>query len=506
MQLPTRKRPLCLMVAALITVAVLAPIGAPSAATSGIEQAGRYFVDDQGRVRILHGTAFMNIQRSSEVHSAEFNADDAAFLASNGLTLLHLDIFLSGVMPEPYTFDEAYLDGVEKIVNTAHAAGISVFLDFCQAAWANKYDGIGVPDWMAEDDGVPSTAASENLAAKYFGNPALWRALDNFWTNAEVAGAPLQDHYESAWRHVAGRFKNHPGVLGFEIMNEPFPGTQWSSCASPAGCPAFDKAMLQPFTERMGNAIKEVAPDKFVIYEPNVTFDFGANTWLEDPGTRPAALSYHIYCLGLQFGTPPTGDPGCEQLGERPQFGYAADYAQKYGIPLILSEFGHFTTTKEEDVSPIIDRVANMADEIGSSWTYWLYALGNPEGDDPDYTSSSIVKDLRKPPTEDNLVQNRVNAIVRAYPRAVAGTPLSYAWEGEAKKFTLEYTPARADGTGTFEKGSITEVFVPERQFPTGYTVDVDGATVDSEPGAPILRLKLDEGATRVFVTITPAG
>ena len=27
------------------------------------------------------------------------------------------------------------------------------------------------------------------------------------------------------WKHVAERFKNHPALFGFDLMNEPFPGT-----------------------------------------------------------------------------------------------------------------------------------------------------------------------------------------------------------------------------------------------------------------------------------------
>lgn len=493
-------------VAAIALVATSARAATPQdqSAASTIKQAGRHFADESGRVLILHGIAFTYKEHNSEQFSAEFDADDAEFLARNGLSLLRLAVFASGVMPGPGQFDAGYVDGVARIVDVAADAGLSVIVDFHQDVYANKYHGRGMPDWMGVDDGVPVSPNTGNLAANYFANPAVWRAFDNFWMNKSAPdGVPLQEHYARAWRYVAARFADHPGVLGFEIMNEPFPGTQWTTCASPAGCPAFDTLMLTEFSKRIGKAVTEVAPGKFVIYEPNVTFDFGADTYHGDIDVRPAAFSYHVYCLGLQFGTPPTGDAGCEDLGERPQFQYAAEHADAYHVPLILSEFGHFTAGQDEDVSGVIDRVANLAAEIGSSWTYWDYALGNPQGAKP-YGSAEILKDLRKPPTEDNLVTERVNAVVRAYPRAVAGTPEDYAWDAATKTFTLDYTPVRAAGSGSFGAGSITEVFVPARQFPSGYAVAVTGASVDSAPGAQILRLALNEGADRVTLTITP--
>lgn len=487
-------------------VALVATSAAADPADSGaIGQAGRHFVDNEGRVRILHGIAFTYDEHNAGPFSAEFDNDDAEFLVANGLDLLRLAVFPSGVMPEPGSFSDSYVAGIEKVVDVATDAGMQVIVDFHQDVYSNKYNGRGMPDWMGQDDGVPASPNTGNLAANYFANPRVWRAYDNFWLNepSAVDGVPLQEHYARAWRYVADRFKNHPGVLGFEIMNEPFPGTQWTTCATPAGCPAFDQLMLTEFSNRIAKAIAEVAPDKFVIYEPNVTFDFGANTYHGDLQARPAAFSYHVYCLGLQFGTPPMGDAGCEDLGERPQFRYAAAHADTYQVPLILSEFGHFTAGKDEKVGAIIDRVAGLADEIGSSWTYWDYAYGNPQADKP-YGSAEILKDLRYPPSGDNLIADRVDAIVRAYPRAVAGTPTTYAWDSATKTFTLEYTPARADKLGSFPAGSISEIFVPDRQFPNGYDVTAIGATVVSDPGAQILELSLTAGADKVELKITP--
>jgi endoglycosylceramidase len=88
--------------------------------------------------------------------------------------------------------------------------------------------------------------------------PALQRAFDHFWANDPgPGGVGLQDRYPAAWAHVAGRFRATPSVLGYELLNEPWPGTLWAQCANPVGCPVFD-AMLAAFTRRTMAAIRRV--------------------------------------------------------------------------------------------------------------------------------------------------------------------------------------------------------------------------------------------------------
>jgi endoglycosylceramidase len=57
-------------------------------------------------------------------------------------------------------------------------------------------------------------------------SPAVQTGFDNFWANKPAPdGVGIQDHYAAAWRHVAKRFANNPTVIGYDLMNEPFPGT-----------------------------------------------------------------------------------------------------------------------------------------------------------------------------------------------------------------------------------------------------------------------------------------
>jgi endoglycosylceramidase len=444
--------------------------GSLPAAPIALERTGRWMTDAQGRVVTLHGINITMPEYPTDEDLAARYADDAQFLAENGLFVVRLTIFLSGLLPAPGQYDDRYLEQYATVVKMLTDAGLYVMVDFHQDLYANKYHGRGMPDWMCVDDGVPNLPDQGNLLLNYAVNPAPQRAFDNFWNNVDAPdGLPLQDHYAAALRHVAARFRDNPRVLGYELMNEPFPGTQFATCSSPLGCPLFDRLLLTPFVQRMAAALRDTEPDKIVFFEPNVTFDFGADTWLGPSGDDNGVLSFHDYCLGEQFPTSPPGAAiGCDALGERMQFQNAVDYATSQGSALILTEFGDFNKPLDFDTSPVVERLVNDADEFMVPWAYWHY-----DGQ----TSYTLVYDSALPPRGDNVAANITDVLVRPYPLAVAGTPRAWSYSRSTGEFSLEYT------TDNFAPGSVTEIVVPPRAYPHGYGVDVDGADVVSASG-----------------------
>jgi endoglycosylceramidase len=86
----------------------------------------------------------------------------------------------------------------------------------------------------------------------------------------------------------------------------------------------------------------------------------------------------------------------------------------------------------------------------------------------------------------------------RPYPRAIAGTPVSFAFHSDRKdrKFTLTYrTNPRIHAP--------TVLFVPPMHYPRGYRVKVSGpARVTSRRGARLVTLR-STGPGRVRVTLT---
>ncbi len=240
---------------------------------------GRWLVDGSGRVRIDHGVN-MVYKRAPYVPAATgFGDDDAAFLARNGFTSVRLGLIWKAVEPQPGKYDDTYLSRVRNTVNVLHEHGIVALLDFHQDLFNERYQGEGAPDWAVQDDGLPAQPQA-GFPGNYFGMPALWRAFDHFWANdAGPGGVGLQDRYAAAWKHVAGYFRGTPGVLGIDVFNEPFPGSQWSTCLNPVGCPSYD-AQLTAFTQKVIDAVRSVDKLTPVFYEPQLFFNDGVPTYV----------------------------------------------------------------------------------------------------------------------------------------------------------------------------------------------------------------------------------
>ena len=63
---------------------------------------------------------------------------------------------------------------------------------------------------------------------------------------------------------------------------------------------------------------------------------------------------------------------------------------------------------------------------------------------------------------------------------------------------------ARAGG-GRLSPGALTEIAVPHRQYPGGYSAIVVGGRIHSGPGSSTLRIRACRGAGKVRVRVKPA-
>jgi endoglycosylceramidase len=481
---------LCLLIATL----TLAP-AAMAAPRLPLGHSGRWITDGNGRVVVLHGLNMVYKRAPYAPDAIGFGDDDAAFLASEGYNTVRLGLIYKAIEPNPGQYDEAYLDRIQNTVNTLGRHGIVSLLDFHQDLYNEKFQGEGFPDWAVQDDGAPNP--ENGFPGNYLSNPALNRAFDHFWANDPgPGGVGLQDRYAAAWRHVADRFKDNRYVLGYDLLNEPWPGTTWVQCANTAGCPEFD-AKLSDFVQRVRTAIRTVDPSTLVFYEPNVLFNNGADTNLANFGDKNAAMSWHDYCLTANEGGGGYG-PECQQ-SDSMVFDNADKRSASTGDALLLTEFGA-TDDRGSLLGPL-----QLADQHMMSWQEWHYC----GCDDPTTTGSgdtqAIVLDPAKPPSGDNLKTTTLDVLSRPYPRLIAGRPDSWSFDPDTHQFTFGYDARqRIDGTGPFGFGIQSEVVMPERQYPHGYAPDVRGGAILSAPGARVMRVTACSAADVVFVTVVP--
>jgi endoglycosylceramidase len=487
---------LCCAVAVALCAALTTP-AATAPATDGLAprpgQVGRWMVDRQGRVLVMHGVNMVYKRAPYAPDATGFGHDDARFLARHGFTTVRLGVIWRAVEPAPGEYDDGYLSRIRRTVRMLAAHGIRTMLDFHQDLYHERFEGEGAPTWAVRDDGLPAQPRL-GFPANYFAMPALWRAYDHFWANDPgPAGVGLQTRYARAWRHVAGFLRGTRGVMGFDLFNEPFPGADYATCLQPAGCPHFD-AELTRFSQRAVDAIRAADRRTVVFYEPNIFFNQGVPTHVAPRGRR-LGFSFHDYC-GAQFLT--GGYDGCEPFDTMVFDNAEAQAGRRHDAPL-LTEFG--ATTDQPTLRAVVARA--MRYRMG--WQYWAYC----GCDDPTTTGpgaeQALVLDPARPPTGANVDRATLRALAVPHPTRVAGTPLRYRFDRTTHLFRLRYTTARAGALpGRFQAGSRTTVAVPRLQYPTGYRARALGAEVVSAPGSPVLRLALRPGVREVRVAVRP--
>lgn len=186
--------------------------------------AGDRLVDALGRQVILHGVNMVCKDRTRG-YVGNWTREDFRYLRSLGMNTIRLGILWAGLEPAPGQVDEGYLDRIESLVRMADEAGLYVFLDMHQDLYAETF-ADGAPAWATLCGDIPHDASGAVWSDAYLNSRAVQVAFDRFWENAPAEdGVGLQDHYAAVWRRVAGRFSGYTCVVGYDLMNEPFPGS-----------------------------------------------------------------------------------------------------------------------------------------------------------------------------------------------------------------------------------------------------------------------------------------
>jgi endoglycosylceramidase len=463
-------------------------IADPDESLLPVSTSGDWLINSHGQVVTLHGLNDVYKVASGEPSADGFSNDDAAFLAENGFNAVRVGIIWSDLEPEPGVFDADYLNSVEQTVQTLGNHGIYSIIDFHQDAYSSAFGGEGAPEWAVQTDG----AANPSLPFPYneFFNPAESQAWDSFWTNADAPnGVGLENNYSQMLEYVGNAFNGNPDVAGFELMNEPSPGSE--TLGTLLGSPSFDSQELNPFYDQGADAIRAVDPSTPIFYEPNVLFSTGVPTQLGTVDATGTVFSFHDYC---EFDLGPLGCiPNVGNIADN-----AANYADAQGIPAFMTEFG--ASSDQTGIGASM----NAADQHLIGWTEWAYSSqGDISTTASPPSSESLVYNPELPPTGDNVNAANLDTLAEPYPQTISGTPDSYSFANGT--FQFSYSTEEADGLGSFPAGSQTSIAVPAVEYPDGYQVSVTGGEVVSAPNAAEL-VVASNGAGAVTVTVTPAG
>jgi endoglycosylceramidase len=449
--------------------------------------------------------------------TAPGSGDDFAQMRALGFDVVRLVLNWSQLEPTAGTYSTTYLDRVAQVVGWARQQGIYLILDMHQDQYsrfivpASKQSappgctpsggGDGAPGWAVQTDGKPGCALDgiDEL------NPAESAAFYNFWNNSPVdaakgqaPGTGLQDHYIGALAALANRFENDPAVLGYELMNEPQPGSIGSLPAA-NGYQASSQD-LYPFYKRAIEALTGVRdglptcpttsptslantcayPQLASVSRQQIFFEPLAYRNLVDFSLQVSApfTSYpnvvfapHIYTYAFTFEQELLGLPA-QEGGFPPDFtfGYqtAEAEAQAMHSAVFVTEFGDSAST---DGMILTNELAaqdatqtggtlwawkGLAKTTGSCWctrwqhsTYQTTANGTPGKGNP----KSV------PSPDDLLIASRQRQLMRVWPVATAGSLGAYAYDPSTRTFAMVAT-STAQGTRG-DKSTDTVIFIP---------------------------------------------
>ncbi len=432
---------------------------------------GRWLTDAAGRVLMPHGVNM--VAKEAPYYPAAFGFDDAdaAWLADNGFDLVRLGVMMTGLMPEPGKVDSTYLDNIAATVSVLGKHHLLVLLDLHQDGWGPSVGSDGFPDWMTLTNGAENTHTGFPLY--YITNPAIQAAFQSFWDNRPgPGGIPLQEQYAVAVRELARRFAGEPAVMGYDLLNEPWPGTTWAPCAfDAAGCPVLDQAELDPFYGVGDAAIRSADRSHLVFAEPFVLFNFGqGRTNIARPGGDDAAgLGFHIYPLSPD--------------AEGSVIANAVAWSEQAHGALLAGEWGATTDPAQ------ITREADKLDAAMIPWAFWSY--------------DTLIRNLADPPAGLTLNAAAAQAIIRPHPLALAGTPTDVRYDATTRSLAVAWSNTMPGGR-PFPPGVVSSFQLPVSVYPAGYTVSTNG-TVTSAPNAPLLTIVALPGATTTTVGVTPA-
>ena len=406
------------------------------------ENEDRVFIKDKdGRSLILHG---VNVNADAKGDSLRVGwpkrKDYAKLTELWGLNFVRMLVLWDGIEPEKGEYDLAYFDRIRERLDWCHELGLHVVLDLHQDLYALRYGGDGAPDWAIIDDGEPFEMQSP--WELNYRQPAVIASINNFWDISR--GHPeLQEHYIKAVSRLAEEFKDHPAVIGYDLYNEPTMATKELF--------AFEKRYLQPFYEKIIPAIRKVDNDNWIFYEPTA---LGANQGLKsrldvlkDPRQGEPRLVYfpHIYTIDLDVSGKYIGWPVFLSM-------WAANRnreVERQKAPMLVGEFGlNLTASGSADY---LRETMEMLDKTSSGWTYWAY----------------MENDKWTTFTEDESVKEHTNIVLRPYPKAVAGHPISYGFDMESKAFWLDFM-------SDVNLNAPTEIYLPENHYPNGWELIID--------------------------------
>ena len=443
------------------------------------------FIDGQRRTIIWNGLNLVN--KNPEQGYVDPN-DEELFKQFSlwGVNCVRYGIHWDGLEPEPGKINEAYLAEIDKRVHWASKNGISLILDMHQDLYSRKF-GNGAPLWATLDEDLPHVTG-QVWSDAYLMSPAVQKAFDNFWLNAQAAdGIGIQDHYINVWKVLAERYNDSTSVVGFDVMNEPFMGTKAQlvlgklveGCASCLASTrqanlseeqffnswtdtqkrnellaildnkevflkilghaseyvqAFEENELSLFYQKIRNVVRNSGSQKILFFEHNYFCNMGIESTFKvpvDKNQQPDTLcAYAPHAYDLVVDTDGATSPGYKRLDTIfEQLSIASNHRN---LPIIIGEWGAFYMGRNY-LEPAKHHIKWIS-QLKAGHTYWSWW---PDIETQDYFST---------------------VISRPYPQYINGQLISYLLDTDTHVFHCKWEESQDHGLSRFYLPDVTKI------------------------------------------------
>ncbi len=439
-----------------------------------INPATQQFSNENGSEVFLHGVNVVYKvppwipELVLEHHKNSFTDTDIEKLKSWGFNIVRLGIMWPGLHHEPDKTNTTYLNLIEGIVNRLAARGIYTLLDLHQDVASRYFCGEGIPEYffkgMVQTQKFPAPV-SDPYETDANGFPSLQTCLkmDNFanyyfaysvndaFEGVYKLGSEMNQALNRFWREVAERFASNPGVVGYDLMNEPIVGHRYKDVwnfFNPFGSAAHN--LMEPLYEQLHQTIRRVDDLHILFFETALNHVIFKSGLSQGPGGKAyldrQAYSQHLYC-GI---VTPSGCPKSQWLCnfvENLLLYFKMAETHKLGCGTLLTEFG--ALCEEDGCIEDLHRVLSKAEQAHMGWAYWQYKQFN------DFTTTN--KDESEGfyhNATGKLQTKKVHALTRPYVRRVAGRIKESGFDLTESTYWVKYTVS-AD-----VKDQVTEIYV----------------------------------------------
>jgi endoglycosylceramidase len=400
------------------------------------------------------------------------DADIQTQLEEWGFNGMRIPMMWSGVSLAEDEFDQDYLDTMKTVVNELYDHGIYSLLDMHQdvlSSTLGEYD--GAPQWVTNQTvrrheyPWPLTEPLKAWGLGYLAE-ATCQSFQEIYDNTHGG----RDAWGATWKEIASNFKDLDGVLGYELLNEPWAGDiyQTPELMFPG---LAGSRNLQPAYTAVAEAIREADEKTIIFFEPvtwgmifpgdgsghNVTSNQWASSgFTQVPGgddyKNRSVLSYHYYCWFYEENNdplPPLMKDLCDVAFGPKVFETVHEDIEKIGGGSMLTEFGAVNPDINYPDGANTDQIVfvlNECDKYFQSWSYWdMSSLYNKDTGGWDMDAMFV-------------------GFIRTYPQAIAGEPTSISFDFNTSAFEFTYV---ADATIMMP----TEIAVPAVLYPDGFNV-----------------------------------